>query len=340
MRRRGNRMRWIGVGFGLLCACSDGYVAPAAPIATTAPAASPTATEAPVLAGAPAEFYGVLGTRIAAFDSVTGRRLRWLTDPGSGHADDRPAVVEASDGTYVAFVRSPAGQGCGSAVLRVPAGGGREETLLDLRDADVTGLGIDRSGATLAYAYTRCGTDDSHTYLRVVDVATKRTLTEAWSSFEGNGVVTVCCLAVEGSRVVVHAGIHLTNWLAVLDVRPGQGRVDVDTLPRLPFEDGCRPSNAVWSGGDVVTVMSCAREGGEEQRLVRFAPPFREAREEPLPGTYELTGSDGDGRFVGTRSSAGEATNVVQRDATGERVLGTCPTPDPVADACVRTPVW
>jgi hypothetical protein len=301
-----------------------------------------------VLPGAPAEFYGVLGARVAAFDSATGRRLRWLTSPRRGLADDRPAVVTGGAGTYVAFVRAGTGQGCGGTVLRVPAAGGREETLLDLGDAYVTGFGIDRAGTTLAYSFTRCRGDDSHTYLRVVDVATRRTVVDAWSSFEGNGFIGVCCFAVHRRRVVLHAGIHDTSWLAVLDVRPSRRRVDIDALPQVPFEDGCRPSAPLWSRGAIVTVAWCSLAGGDEQRLLRFAPPFRRPERgrlaARLPVSYDLTGSDGEGRLVGTRTSDAfdddPTTYVVQLDGTRERLLGACPSRDSKADACVRLPVW
>ena len=337
-----------------LTACTSGGPAPTASRSPTSAAVAPP-TSSPSLSLAfrdlPAEFYGVLGGRIAAFDSVTGTRRRWLTEPPAGYVDGSPSVVESDRGPAVVFLRTHPATPCDTArILRVGVDGGavgevhRPGGVVTL--ADTGG-----DGGHVAFAYRNCGAGIGSDRVRIIR------LSDGFVVRRGRTTGTIEWLMESMYSAFVRVRDRRgKTWLASVGSTWPDHETDIDRSSRVPVPAGCDAGRVVYAGSPGLpgwstyalrATLKCATADGYELRPATYPPgeksPEVGAPVARAPAFYELTSYHDSGYLLGVRGEddgTRYVRRVVQVAGIEERVLGPCESADGTADACVTEPVW
>jgi hypothetical protein len=156
-----------------------------------------------------------------------------------------------------------------------------------------------------------------------------------------NGTPTAFSLMLVGDRLVALIGVHLTTWLASVDIHHPEA-TELTRMPRLPFATNCQPTNAVGEGDSaVVGTVFCRhdwhlyRVDGPGLDTFHLGPAIETEGNSPM-----LTGATPEGFFIGTIKSQRNQL-VLQIHDGMERVISTCTASDAGRDDdCYPVPVW
>ncbi|MCZ3385986.1 MAG: hypothetical protein LH630_03245 [Actinomycetia bacterium] len=308
------------------------------PVALPSSMAEPTATVIPqALPGAPGEFISVIHRGLGRFDASTGAMLQHLTSPPQGFRDHSPVLA----GDRVVFVRQSREHQCDVSIQWVAADAARHTgVLIDGGLGYIDAMTVSVDGSTVALSYSSCQSD-LPPKIKVLDVVSGEVTLEISNPAGGNGSLGANTLMLIRGRLVVFVGIHLTTWLASVDLSDPEA-TQLSEMPRLPFPDRCRLLNAVAQGeSSIVGITSC----GKVWRLYHLTGPdlnrFRLGSEVDGDGNYPmLTGATGDGYLIGT-------TRIDHRDAIlqihndQQRILPMCTNDKQSPDQwCSYVPIW
>jgi hypothetical protein len=156
-----------------------------------------------------------------------------------------------------------------------------------------------------------------------------------------NGTPTASSLMLVGDRLVAFIGIHLTTWLASVDIHHPEA-TELTRMPPLPFAENCQVTNAVGEGDKaVVGAVFCRRAwhlyrvDGPNLNSFHLGAAIQTEGDFPI-----LTGATPEGFLIGTIGDQRKQV-VLQIHDGAERVVSTCAASNTGRDNdCYPVPVW
>lgn len=346
LRERVNVALLTMVVVTVLTACSGASPA-ASPVTSpeTTPVTQPTPTntettpvdaEDPVaLPGAPRTFVAQVGDSLVRFNSTSGAKIRSLTSPPTRSRDDAAVAMARR----VVSVRHVDGSACKSSVRWVSNNGQRGGILVPSGLGSIGDVGVSPDGATLAYTFVPCRSD-LPSQIRVVDVSSGDVILEIFNPRGGNGPLNPGELMFVRGRLIIFVGIHLTTWLASVDVASPEA-TSLPNLPTLPFPERCRLDNVEPQGArSIVGFTDCGRELRVFHIIGADLETVRLSRQLPSDLKYAyISGATDDGHLIGL-ARRGREDVVLQVHGRRVRDLPQCTSSDPQRERCADQPVW
>ena len=334
----------------LLSACvgaPERAEAPTTTVSSVSPTSEPgrVAEQASIgsLQSAPEVFVASVDRRIAVVDASTGSLRRFLTAQRRWVADSYPTLAASGGRQYVYYLHENMKR-CPNSVRRVPFFGGESERVTH-QPFQIMGLSVSPNGRYLAYSYEGCRAPVTTDFVDVLALSTGETLftVSARVSYPaapiGLGAVTVT-----NHHLVAFAGVHLTTWLAVLNLDQAPGRFNLRSLPQIPVRCRLDRLAASPSRARVFGSVACAHSriktftaSGANLQKVQYS--------EPIPLDLDWGGAysrNHQGWYVGFGNPRGKGggEHIIQWRGRSARMLGKCSTPKSTGGLCAATPTW